>query len=167
MSEAPSGYLARYGAKLIENGFVITPIRRGDKAPGPADWQKLPSTIEQLDKWLANGYSRSGVGIVTRHNPAVDIDTLDPTISAQMVEFTRQLVGPAPLRIGMAPKALLLFTCNAPFSKVLSARFRRPGAPRRTSVSRSSATASSSSRTTSTPTPASRTRGPTRPRTRC
>lgn len=124
-------YLARHGAALIGNGYNVLPIRPGEKAPGPKDWQDIQSTPPLLKKWLSNGYAASGVGILTKMNPAIDIDVLDEDITQQMIEFVRSHVGDAPVRIGKAPKALMLFCCNAPFTKITSSRFFDPHHPER------------------------------------
>ena len=86
-SVAPMGDLAQHGETLIRNGYYIVPIRRKSKAPGIDDWQTTRSTQSDLSSWLANGHRQSGIGILTRQTPAVDIDVRDQALVAEMVEW--------------------------------------------------------------------------------
>lgn len=116
-----------YGSTLLENGFNILPIVPHDteghaspgKAPALKGWQDHTATAEDVAKW-ARYKSRCGIGINTTHTPAVDIDVLDAELAAQMADFVVDLLGPAPLRIGRAPKQLLVFRTDKPFAKVKS-----------------------------------------------
>lgn len=121
MSEnKPKGYLAKYGAALIDNGYDIVPIRRGSKAPPFDGWEKTRANKKQLREWIEGNYARSGVGILTRRTPGVDLDILDKRLSKHMVDFVQENFGLAPVRIGMAPKTLLLFRADRPFPKINS-----------------------------------------------
>ena len=116
-----------YGKTLIENGFNILPIVPHDakdhsspgKAPALKGWQEHTATEEDITKW-AHSRAHCGIGINTAHTPAVDIDVLDKALSDQMAEFVVDLLGPAPLRIGRAPKKLLVYRTDKPFAKVKS-----------------------------------------------
>lgn len=116
-------FLAMHGEKLIDNGYTIVPIQRGKKAPGFDGWQKTRSTKAQLKEWLTNGHKNSGVGIVTRDNPAVDIDVLDDAIAHKLGQWVIENIADAPMRIGRAPKRLFLFRCDEPFRKIKSSTF--------------------------------------------
>lgn len=124
--EKPKGYLAKFGERLIENGYSIIPIQRGSKRPPGDDWQKIRSTPKLLRSWVGEGgsYTRAGCGILTRNCPAVDLDILDEKLSLQMEAFVLENYGAAPVRIGMAPKRLILFQTDTPFPKVNSRTFR-------------------------------------------
>lgn len=135
----PRGYLAKYGAKLIDNGYRIVPIKRGSKAPPFDKWSSLRLDKKQLRSMLEGNYSaerkkepytydgsRDGVGILTAETPLVDIDVRDEALSARMQEFVALYFGAAPIRIGMAPKAGLLFRTDAPFRKVQSEQWIDP-----------------------------------------
>lgn len=130
-SASDAGYLARYGATLIINGYNALPIAPGTKLPAMDDWQDVRATKELLDEWISGEHRRSGVGIATKNTPAVDIDVLDGEIVNRMVGFIREKFGEAPLRIGRAPKALLVFQCDRPFRKVMSALYYDPEHPER------------------------------------
>ena len=116
-----------YGKTLIENGFNILPIVPHDakdhsspgKAPALKGWQEHTATAEDVTKW-SRSRQHCGIGINTARTPAVDIDVLDGELSDQMAEFVLDLLGPAPLRIGRAPKKLLVYRAEKPFAKVKS-----------------------------------------------
>lgn len=124
--EKPKGYLAKFGERLIDHGYSIIPIQRGSKRPPGDDWQKIRSTPKLLRSWIGDGgpYTRAGCGILTRDCPAVDLDILDEKMSLQMEAFVLEKFGAAPVRIGMAPKRLILFQTDTPFPKVNSKTFR-------------------------------------------
>lgn len=114
-------FLGRYGPRLLENGFPIVPIKRGYKFPkGLRNWQDSDADKQQLRAWLANGFATGGVGLKTKHFPAVDIDVRDETIAAKLVEFVRREVGDTVERVGEAPKTLLVFRTEEPFNKMRS-----------------------------------------------
>lgn len=135
----PTGYLARRGAKLIDNGYDIIPIRRGSKAPPFDKWSEVRADRKLLRAWLdgsakvvvggekrAYKGERDGVGLLTYRTPGVDLDIRDAEMSRKMREFVELLFGEAPVRVGMAPKQLLMFRTDKPFSKVQSATYIDP-----------------------------------------
>lgn len=135
----PKGYLAKYGAKVLKNGYQIIPIRRGTKAPPFDDWSKLRADAKQLRAWLdgtamvkvsgaQKSYdgSRDGLGILTAKNPAADIDVRDDELAQAMQDYIELSYGTAPVRVGFFPKRLLLFRTDTPFRKVQSAGWIDP-----------------------------------------
>lgn len=118
------GYLARYGAALIDHGYNIVPIQVGKKAPGFDGWQRTRATKPLLDEWLQHGHRWSGVGILTAYTPAIDIDVCDDDVADAIEEWVRENIGPAPVRIGRAPKRLMLFRTDRPFKKIRSTVYR-------------------------------------------
>lgn len=124
--EKIGGDLAEFGAMLIGNGYNIVPINHGDKAPRLKGWPQLKSTKEDLKKWLSpsGGYFETGgVGVTTKNTPAVDIDVLDADIAEKMEEFVRENLGAAPVRIGQAPKRMMVFRTDEPFTKMTSKKY--------------------------------------------
>jgi len=115
-----TGPFASLGEALVANGYSIVPIPLGAKRPELKDWQQLVVTTENVTRY-AKKHPGDGVGILTKYTPAVDIDVLNDDIAEKMESFVRTMVGAAPLRIGKAPKRLMLFRCIRPFSKVTSA----------------------------------------------
>lgn len=142
--EKPQGLLARHGAKLIRNGYRIVPIMRGEKFPPFNDWEQTQADEKLLAKWLSGSFPakrgpkgkerdftytggpRDGVGIITSDTPAVDLDIKDHAVAVEMEEFVKLLLGDAPMRIGDAPKRLLLFRTDEPFRKVQSSFWTSP-----------------------------------------
>ena len=112
-------YLRDYGSGLIQNGYHIVPIRRGGKAPnGITGWTTIEADLNQLGQWISAGFE--GVGVLTKNNPAIDIDILDEDISREMVE---RVLGAYPnglIRVGKYPKTLLAYRTDTPFRKVRS-----------------------------------------------
>ena len=114
------GYLKSHGEKLIDNGYNIVPIEPGKKAPGFDGWQKTRASQVQLKKWLESGREHHGVGIITAHTPAVDIDVLDDELAELLEQWCHDNLGQAPVRVGKAPKRLLLYRTDEPFRKITS-----------------------------------------------
>lgn len=119
-----SGPLAYLGNRLIDQGYSIVPIAVGKKAPGFDNWSKARSTKPQLTEWIESGHRHSGIGILTKHTPAVDIDVRNEEIALEAEAKAREIFGEAPLRIGMAPKRLLVFRTDSPFRKMRSNKYR-------------------------------------------
>lgn len=117
------GYLALHGAKLIEQGYTVVPIQVGKKAPGYDGWQKSRATKAQVVDWLKGGHKWSGVGILTKNTPAIDIDVRDEEVALQVQAWIEENVGMAPLRIGRAPKRLMMFRTDEPFRKMRSTKY--------------------------------------------
>lgn len=120
------GYLEKYGERLIENGYGIIPIQPGKKAPGFDGWQKARATKEQVREWLNHGHRAAGVGILTKYTPAIDVDVADEETSEWLVNRIHALTGAAPVRVGRAPRALLLFRTDEPFRKMRSGKWEDP-----------------------------------------
>lgn len=117
------GYLALHGAKLIDQGYTPVPIQKGKKAPGYDGWQKSLPNKSNILEWITSGHKWSGVGLLTKNTPAIDIDVRDEEVAVQIEDWVRKHIGDAPLRIGRAPKRLMVFRTNNPFRKLRSAKY--------------------------------------------
>lgn len=117
------GYLSVFGKKLIENGYNIIPIPTGSKSPGFSGWEKTKSTPNLLKEWLLNGHDNSGVGILTKFTPAIDLDILDKEVAELMEQWCFENIGVTPVRIGRAPKRVLVYRTNEPFRKMKTGKF--------------------------------------------
>ena len=112
--------------RLIDNGYRITPIRNwGGRGAGKAaylrGWQQTTATPDDVPTWRA---SRS-TGIICgthrdgSHLMAVDIDILDAELALEVEHQALAVLGETPLlRIGCAPKRLLLYRCQFPATKL-------------------------------------------------
>lgn len=119
------GYLAQHGAVLIDQGYNIVPIQPGKKAPGFDGWQKTAASKPQLNEWLSNGHKHAGVGINTKFTPALDIDVYDDEFVEEIKRDAMKIIGgPAPERVGQAPKTLLLYRTDTPFRKMSSSKWK-------------------------------------------
>lgn len=116
-------HLATHGKALIDQGYSIVPIQVGKKAPGFDGWQKSKANAEQLHQWLEGGFKSAGVGILTKVTCAIDIDSLDEETALLFERWCLDEIGPAPVRIGKAPKRLLVYRTEEPFSKRSSAKY--------------------------------------------
>lgn len=116
-----TNYLEKFGGRLLRNGYPIVPIKPGYKFPkGLSGWEQITATENHLKKWLANGFANGGVGVLTKYTPAVDVDVQDSDVVAQVVAWCEEHLGPTVQRVGMAPKVLLAYRTDEPFTKVAS-----------------------------------------------
>lgn len=143
-SEPAKGLLARHGASLIRNGYQIVPIMRGEKFPPFNGWEQARADEKLLAAWLSGNYPAKrgpkgqerdfiykggpfdGVGILSAETPGVDLDIKDAAVAQEMQEFVELLIGEAPVRVGDAPKRLLLTRTDESFRKVQSAFWISP-----------------------------------------
>lgn len=130
-----TNWIKDFGPALVGRGYTIIPIIPYDadhtsagKAPALKDWRDVRADNPMVRKW-AKSKPRSGIGINTTNNPAVDIDTLDEDAAAHMIAFIEANFGFAPIRIGRAPKALMMFKATEAFTKVKSCQWVDPDAP--------------------------------------
>lgn len=119
-SNGPRGALAKYGLRLDAGGYQLVPIMRGTKRPPMDDWQSIRSNTKIVKQWIEGKYAKAGVGILTKNTPAVDLDIRDREIALKMQTFVETHFGFAPVREGFAPKRLLVFRTNTPFTKINS-----------------------------------------------
>ncbi len=115
---AAKRYMEEYGERIAKNGYEVIPIRPGEKRPYGNEWEKYDGSPKGARRWVAAGKGNFGVGIKTKHNPAVDVDIRTPEVVARIVEFTENLVGKGMQRVGMPPKTLLAYRTDQPFPKV-------------------------------------------------
>lgn len=119
-------YFKTYGKSLVDAGFNITPIlpytsekKGAGKRPLLKDWESGVATPELVAKW-GNRFPEHGIGVLTRHTPAVDIDVYDEEAAAHMAKYVTDKFGDVPCRVGSAPKRLYVFYSDTPFHKVKS-----------------------------------------------
>jgi putative DNA primase/helicase len=115
--------------RLEEAGYEPIPITlprpddpQAGKRPAVADWTKGGAVAQ----WLPR-YRHYGVGILTRRTPAVDIDVRHLDAAEAVEALAYRVLGQAPVRIGLAPKRLLVYRAAAPFPKLKSGLFIMPG----------------------------------------
>lgn len=130
-----TNWIKDYGTSLVGRGYTIIPIVPFDadhgsagKAPALRDWRDVRADRALVRQW-AKTKPKSGIGINTTFNPAVDIDTLDEEAAEYMISYIEENFGFAPIRIGRPPKALMVFKASEPFTKVKSSQWIDPEAP--------------------------------------
>ena len=112
-------FMGDFGPMLIENGYNIIPVSKGTKRPAIANWSKIKSTPELIESWDAD----ASIGITTGEVVAIDIDCYDKHVTNAVVKYCNKNIGKGIVRIGKAPKALLLFRTDTPMKKSVSAQF--------------------------------------------
>ena len=120
-------YMAQLGATLVDRGFPILPIQPRSKKPGMyrqgawhdyPKWSRhceRPTTENEVDIW--GDWPESGIGIAAGCVIGIDIDVLDGEIAAKIEGLAKRLLGDTPaVRIGRAPKRLLVYRAAQPFA---------------------------------------------------
>lgn len=124
---ADTSFMARFGAWLVANGYAILPIGPGTKKPGRFQrgaWTDYPewnrhaergTTEVEVATWAS--WPDCGIGIVGGAVAAVDIDIAeDAELALRIERLARERLGETPaLRIGRAPKRMLVYRTAAPF----------------------------------------------------
>lgn len=123
-----TNYMAQLGATLIDQGFAILPIQPNTKKPGRfrrGAWHDYPewsrhcqrdTTDHEVDLWA--DWPGAGVGVAAGRVIGIDIDVAFSAEVALRIEgLAKQLLGDTPaVRIGNAPKRLLVYRAAAPFA---------------------------------------------------
>jgi primase-like protein/bifunctional DNA primase/polymerase-like protein/uncharacterized protein DUF3987 len=123
-----NSYMARLGARLVDNGYPLLPIMPGTKKPGLfragawrdyPGWTKhgtRPTSEHELAIW--SGWPDAGIGIPTGTVVGVDIDIrTDAELASRLEALSRELLGDTPaVRFGMRPKRLLVYRAAKPLS---------------------------------------------------
>ena len=124
---AETSWMARFGARLVTNGYAILPIGPGTKKPGQfkrGAWTDYPewnrhteraTTDVEVSTW--SSWPDCGIGIVGGAVAAVDIDIVENAeLALQIEQLARARLGDTPaLRIGRAPKRMLVYRAAQPF----------------------------------------------------
>lgn len=117
------------GARLVDIGVSIVPIAPRKKFPAVFEFQnwrpmfgwnqyadRLPTELE-LFHW--SQWPGAGIGVVCGKLAAVDIDFLDPEKAWAIDMLARESLGDTPaLRIGRAPKRLLVYRSDHPINSI-------------------------------------------------
>lgn len=121
-------YFEKKGRELLANGYLIVPIRPGEKRPALASWQHSRLSAVDLPR-----YPGCGVGILTGQGAfpvvGVDIDISHVGLNNAVVAWCRANLGFAPERVGSAPRILLAYRTATPLRKGFSTAFFDPADP--------------------------------------
>lgn len=126
---AMPNFMADLGLRLVENGFPILPIMPGAKCPGRfvggrwvghTGWQQhcqRPTKPFEVNVWKA--WPGCGIGVACGQIVALDIDLMDEGAALEIEAMARAELGDTPaLRIGRAPKRLLVYRADRPFKPI-------------------------------------------------
>jgi hypothetical protein len=111
--------------KLIDNGYYIIPIKKGEKRPAVSKWQDLRITdASEIKSFTDKG---CGIGILTGvgEHPVcgVDIDSMDEGLVDDFVDWFENEVYVTISREGKPPKRLLMCQTENPYAKIVSRKF--------------------------------------------
>ncbi|RYU56297.1 DUF3987 domain-containing protein [Methylolobus aquaticus] len=121
-------YMAKLGAMLVDRDYPILPLQPGTKKPGRyrlGEWHDYPewsrhcdraTTAREVDLWA--DWPEAGIGIAAGKVIGIDIDLLASEDVARSIEaLARETLGNTPaVRIGRAPKRLLVYRADEPFA---------------------------------------------------
>ena len=102
------GNYGRYAEILATLGYDVTPVE--GKRPFLNDWQNNPPDAQNYEK-----HSDHSIGVVLggKHNlVAIDIDVRNKAACDVIRQIADAELGPAPERVGNAPKTLFLYRCE-------------------------------------------------------
>ena len=103
----------RLAPQLADDGWHPIPVRPHEKLPAPRGWQTAPSA-KVMTRWLVR-YAAGGIGFVGGRIVGIDIDVLDDQAAARVMALVTAHLGGTPLvRVGKAPKALLVYRLTEP-----------------------------------------------------
>lgn len=124
------------GRALLTNGYLIIPIRPGEKRPALSAWQNARLSAADL-----NSYPDHGVGILCGQGAhpvvGIDVDISHPTIGPAITDWCRRTLGWAPERVGAAPRTMLVYrAAESGWAKGNSVSFFDPTDPTKPSGKR-------------------------------
>lgn len=111
----PTGSMSP-SSRIPESELGKAPGRRNSAGLwGGYDWRRHQASEADARKWELDG---ANIGIRTRSYPAIDIDVTDPGIASIVKRIALEVLGPAPCRVGRAPKSLLAYRTSEPFTRM-------------------------------------------------
>lgn len=115
VSVAPPGAQISSKSGLKADDLGKRPGKKGSQGWYGYGWLTDIPTEADVSRWVSWG---SNVGLRGTQFPALDIDSTDPKLTAVIKKLALEHLGPAPSRVGKAPKTLLVYRTSEPFSRV-------------------------------------------------
>lgn len=115
VSVAPPGAAISPNSGLNPDDLGKRPAKKGAHGWYGYGWvtdQPSRADVERWVEWDAN------VGLRGTRFPALDIDSTDETLARVVERIALEELGAAPVRVGKAPKRLLVYRTEEPFSRV-------------------------------------------------
>ncbi len=78
-------------------------------------WLDHIATDRDIHQWAQDGAS---VGMLGAYYPGLDIDVLNEWLAQLVEQIAVEVLGPAPRRVGRAPKRLLMYRTGEPFPRI-------------------------------------------------
>ena len=122
-------FMVRHAADMLANGYHVLPIGPGTKHPQRSHfgvWENLPEWQQFCDRQASayemlqwQRWTGAGIGVACGNVVGIDIDVMEPTLAHALRDLAREMLGDTPLiRIGQAPKALLVYRTDTPFAGI-------------------------------------------------
>ena len=122
-------FMADYGARLVDNGYPIIPIIPGAKCPGKferGEWRAYPDwtrhglrSTKSAELSIWSHWPGCGIGIASGTAIGIDLDLLEQEPALEIERLAFRELGDTPcVRIGMAPKRLLVYRAATPFKSI-------------------------------------------------
>jgi hypothetical protein len=119
-------FMAQFGARLMDNGYPVIPIMPGAKVPGhfrKGGWAAYPDWTRHCDRATKSfeidiwrRWPDCAVGIACGAVVGIDIDVPDASVAVALTDLAKRMLGETPcLRIGQAPKRLLVYRADTAF----------------------------------------------------
>lgn len=103
-------------SKISQASIGKAPGRRNAQGLwGGYDWRHHEPTIDDVRRWVFQG---ANIGLRAARFPGVDIDCTDAGLAQLIEDVVCEQLGAAPTRIGRAPKRLLMYRTDEPFSRM-------------------------------------------------
>ena len=87
----------------------------GDGLWGGYNWREFKPAAGHALAWDEQG---ANIGLHAAHFPAVDIDSTEPVVVRLVRDAAEMLLGDAPTRTGRAPKCLMVYRAEQPFTRM-------------------------------------------------
>lgn len=114
--------------QLRANGYHPVPVigphvntASAGKRPRMKEWETrcFNADPQEIERWSRVDRNCTNTGLLCGEMVAVDVDVLDPNLSADLLQRAETQLGHSPLRrIGRAPKTLLCYRVSEPFKKL-------------------------------------------------
>jgi len=107
------------GLAVLRNGYPLIPIVPQEKRPATDGWRTINATETLVKTW---GDAGCGIGIRTGYVIFIDVDVLN-AVSDRIRTLCLRILGPAPVRIGRAPKLGLMYRSETVFKTHISTAY--------------------------------------------
>lgn len=112
-------FLKQHGRACLNNGYNIYPVKPRTKGIYDDDWAKSVATDELLSDWLED-QPKAGISIICGDVIAIDVDVYDEQTARDLTNMAFDRFGTTLRRVGMPPKALLLYRVEEPIKKLMT-----------------------------------------------